>query len=303
MGVARMNPETKSRLAPDTPNPSKRITTLNAEPPNGPVLSSTLRPRAGALIINADDWGREKETTDRTLDCFLRGSLSSVSAMVFMEDSERAATQARELGIDAGLHLNFTTRFSASGCSPRLVEHQQRLCRYLRQNRLAQIVFHPGLAGSFRYVVAAQLEEFQRLYGVEPDRIDGHHHMHLCANISLAGLIPAGTLVRRNFSFAPGEKSWINRYYRKLVDRRLKRRHHLVDFLFSLAPVEPRDRLQRIFDLARHSVVELETHPVRSEEYRFLTSGEIFQQFHGLEVSPGFATSLRPRPISSPTGP
>jgi predicted glycoside hydrolase/deacetylase ChbG (UPF0249 family) len=66
---------------------------------------------SGALIINADDWGRSRETTDRTLECWERGSISSVSAMVFMEDSVRAAALARERGIDTGLHLNFTTPF------------------------------------------------------------------------------------------------------------------------------------------------------------------------------------------------
>jgi chitin disaccharide deacetylase len=265
------------------------------------VGSSDRSSRAGVLIVNADDWGRDSATTDRILECVLRGAVSSASGMVFMEDSERAAALARERGVDVGLHLNFTARFSASGCSSRLAEHQQRLYHYLRPNRLAQVVFHPGLTGSFRYVVAAQLEEFRRLYGAEPDRLDGHHHMHLCANVLLAELMPAGTLVRRNFSFARGQKSWINRFYRQSVDKRLKRRYRLVDYLFSLAPVEPADRLQRIVSLARHAVVELETHPVNPEEYRFLTSGEIFQQLGDLQVAPGFAASVRMRTISCPT--
>src|SRR5216683_6712469 len=81
----------------------------------------------GVLIINGDDWGRDKETTDRMFDCVLYGTVSSVSAMVLMEDSERAATVARERGIDAGLHLNFTTSFSARNCSGRLVERQQEI--------------------------------------------------------------------------------------------------------------------------------------------------------------------------------
>src|SRR4029077_20103780 len=63
----------------------------------------------GVLIINADDWGRSQETTDRIAECVAHGAVSSVSAMVFMEDSERSAVIARERGIDAGLHLNFTT--------------------------------------------------------------------------------------------------------------------------------------------------------------------------------------------------
>ncbi len=225
---------------------------------------------SGALIVNADDWGRDNETTQRTLECTLRGSVSSVSAMVFMEDSERAAEIARERGIDAGLHLNLTTPFSGTVRDKKLIAQRERLSRYLGRHRLASAVFHPGLAGSFKYVVQAQLEEFRRLYGEKPKRIDGHHHMHLCANVLLGGLLPEGTNVRRNFSFAPGEKSLGNRMYRKIVDRILARRHHLTDHFFSLTPIEPQ-RLAKIASLARQFTVELETHPVNPEEYEFLT--------------------------------
>lgn len=255
----------------------------------------------GVLIVNADDWGRNVETTDRIVECVLRGAVSSASAMVFMEDSERAAALARERGVDVGLHLNFTTPFSSTAASGRLTEHHERVAHFLLRSRLSQVVYHPGLAGSFECVVAAQLEEFRRLYGADPDRIDGHHHMHLCANVLFGELMPAETLVRRNFSFAPGEKGWINRFYRKSVDERLKRRHRLVDFLFSLAPVQTVDRLERIFSLARHAVVELETHPVNPEEFRFLISGEIFQRLTDQQVAPGFAASVCTRAIPGKT--
>jgi chitin disaccharide deacetylase len=227
---------------------------------------------AGRLIMNADDWGRDQTTTDRTLECVNVGSVSAVSAMVFMEDSERAARLAREGGVDAGLHLNFTTPFSAR-CPAALLEHQQPVARYLRGHRLSQILFHPGLSRSFDYLVRAQLDEFARLYGAPPERLDGHHHMHLCANVLFAGLLPRGTLVRRNFSFEAGEKSFANRLYRGCVDRILARRHRLVDYFFSLAPLEPRSRLERIFDLTGRSSVEVETHPVVVEEYRYLMNG------------------------------
>jgi len=250
-----------------------------------------LRARhAGRLIVNADDWGRSRETTDRTRDCLVLGTVSSVSAMVFMEDSERAAVMAGERGIDAGLHLNFTTPLSSPDCPAQVAEHQRKLATYLR-HPLARVIFHPRLIASFEYVVAAQRDEFRRLYGAEPERLDGHHHMHLCANVLLGGLLPPGTLVRRNFSFQRGEKNWANRFYRKLQDRRLGRRHHLADFLFSLAPLEPPDRLQRIFSLAREFVVEVETHPINPEEYRFLTGGEIRRYTGDLEIACCFTTS------------
>ena len=228
----------------------------------------------GLLIVNADDWGRDRHTTDQIGRCVECGAVTSVSAMMFMADSPRAAAIALEQRIDAGLHLNLTTPFSASQCPPAVATRQAEIARYLRGYRFARVIFHPGLSRSFEYVVSAQLDEFHRLYGRMPDRIDGHHHMHLCANVMFGGLLPAGTLVRRNFSFQPGEKSVWNRVYRAFTDGLLERRHRLADYLFSLQPLQP-TRLQRIFALARRSVVELETHPVDREEYRFLHDGEL----------------------------
>jgi predicted glycoside hydrolase/deacetylase ChbG (UPF0249 family) len=231
----------------------------------------------GRLIVNADDWGRDFETTERTLECVLKGAISSVSAMVFMEDSERAAAVAQDHGIDTGLHLNFTTPFTVAGCAAQLTNHQESVSRYLRRHRLAQVVFHPGLANSFEYLVSAQRDEFVRLFGKEPDRLDGHHHMHLCSNVVFGGLLRPGIKVRRNFSIQPGEKDVFNRFYRQTVDRIIARRHHLTDLFFSLPPLDPLSRVQKIFSLANEFTVEVETHPINSEEYRFLTGGEIFR--------------------------
>jgi predicted glycoside hydrolase/deacetylase ChbG (UPF0249 family) len=245
--------------------------------------------RTGALIVNADDWGRHHETTERIAECVLCRTVSSVSAMVFMEDSERSAAIARERGIDAGLHLNLTTTFSGSGCARRLVERQKEVAAYLSRHRLAQAIFNPSLRRSFEYVVKAQLDEFGRLYGAKPDRIDGHHHMHLCANVLMQRLLPSGTIVRRNFSLQLGEKGVLNRLYRKVVDKRLARRHCLTEFFFSLPPLEPQSRLERILSLAHEFTVEVETHPVNSEEYRFLTGNGIERWIGDFPIAPGFA--------------
>lgn len=240
-----------------------------------------------ALIINADDWGRDRENTDRIHDCVRRGTVSSVSAMVFMEDSERAAETAREKDIDAGLHLNFTTTFSGENCPRPLREHQRKVAEYLR-NYFARIIYHPGLTRSFEYVIAAQRDEFQRLYGKAPERLDGHFHMHLCANVLFGKLLPPDTIVRRNFSFARGEKGSINRGYRRVLDYLLARRHRIVDFFFALSPLEPLERLQRIFALGRQFVVELETHPVEPKEFRFLMSEEVLAQAGTLQIARKF---------------
>ncbi len=221
------------------------------------------------MIVNADDWGQDRATTDCILACVRAGGVSATSAMVYMADSARAAALALEHGIDAGLHLNLTAPFTAVGCAAPLVERQRRVTAYLRSHRLAQLVFNPLLVNAFEYVVRAQLDEYRRLFGVEPARIDGHHHMHLSANVLVQRLLPSGTTVRRNFSFQAGEKSVFNRTYRRFVDARLATRHRLMDYLFPLAPVDER-RLSRVFALAREHAVEVETHPVNADEYRVL---------------------------------
>ena len=95
---------------------------------------------SGCLTVNADDWGRDAETTDRTLECVLRGGVSAASAMMFMKDSERSAGLAREHGLDVGLHLNLTESFSAGISDSKLTEHHRRVVAYLRGHKLAQIV-------------------------------------------------------------------------------------------------------------------------------------------------------------------
>ncbi len=262
----------------------------------GWVPANDQESHAGLLIINADDWGLDRGTTDRIFQPALRKTVSSVSAMVFMEDSERAAAMARESGIDAGLHLNLTTPFSASNCPARLAERQREITAFLRRHSFSRVVFHPRLARSFQYVVEAQLEEFRRLYAAAPERIDGHHHMHLCSNVIFGGLLPPGILVRRNFSFLRGEKSLWNRFYRNFVDSVLAKRHGIADYFFSLPPLTPRSRLERIFSLANAYTVEVETHPARSEEYAFLMGNEILRLAENVKVAPRYAihSSLHP---------
>jgi len=238
------------------------------------------------LVVNADDWGQDVHTTDCIVDCIDRGAVSAVSAMVFMEDSERAAAVARERRVDAGLHLNFTAPFTLRTCPGELAEHQRRIAVYLRRHRLAQLMFNPALTTSFEYVVVAQIDEFQRLYGAGPGRLDGHHHMHLCANVLFQGLLPKGGVVRRNFFFRPDEKGIVNRTYRRIVDSILLRRQLSADYLFSLTPLNSPGRLQWIFSLARRHVVEVETHPVQPGEYRFLAGGEIFKWAADVRLAP-----------------
>jgi chitin disaccharide deacetylase len=235
------------------------------------------------IIINADDWGRTRAETDAALSCYREQRITSASAMVFMEDSERAADLAGETGIDLGLHLNLTQHFSGKGASGLLREYHDRIVRYLTVNEYVFLIYNPLLRKEFQYVYQAQADQFQRLYGKPPSHIDGHHHQHLCANMLLDGVIPEAEKVRRNFFFWPGEKNIVNRTYRRLVDLSLARRYRLADFFFALSHCLGTGRMTRIVELAQTAVVEIMTHPVNASEHTYLMSDDFPTRLAGAE--------------------
>lgn len=222
------------------------------------------------LFVNADDWGRDKGTTDKILACCRNGNVNGVSAMTFMKDAERAAELARENALDTGLHLNLTLEFDGGIVNTALREHHRRVTTYLGTRKANQVLFNSALKRSFDHVFRAQWDEFCRLYGRQPDRLDGHHHMHLCMNMLLPNRYPKGLRVRRNFSFRAGEKGFANRFYRRLVDSWLTSRFRCTDFFFSLSPIEP-ERIRRILSLSKSASVELMVHPAMDDEFHFLS--------------------------------
>src|SRR5262249_23162474 len=157
---------------------------------------------------------RSKAATDNALSCYLMERITSASAMVFMEDSERAAELGLASGIDTGLHINLSDRFTGKSVPEEVRQSQARIRRFLRTSKYTLLLYNPFLRTEFCDVFQAQWSEFFRLYSRTPSHLDGHHHMHLASNVLLEGIIPAGTKVRKSFSFWPGEKSVVNRLYR-----------------------------------------------------------------------------------------
>ena len=223
------------------------------------------------LTINADDWGRSRRETDITRTCHALGTVTSVSAMVYMKDSERAAEIARKEGVDAGLHLNFTEAFTGDAPT-RLQEAHSRIARFLRRNKYALLFYNPLLRNAFRYVYSTQADEFQRLYGCPPTRFDGHQHMHLASNMLFDRIIPGGARVRGTFSFQIGEKGVANRSYRACVQWWVARAYATTDYFFALSRCLECKNLDRALKLAATAQVELMTHPIQADEYAHLTS-------------------------------
>jgi predicted glycoside hydrolase/deacetylase ChbG (UPF0249 family) len=236
------------------------------------------------LIINADDWGRSRPETDRAFECYAKGRITSVTAMVFMADSARAAALAKENHMNVGLHLNLVQPITSPELPRRIAAAQLQISRFLRCWKYAVALYNPFLRKQFRLVYRAQAEEFERLYGKPPSHVDGHQHMHLCANVLLGHVIPKGHRVRRNFSFGPGENGWLNRSYRRLTDSWLRRRYESTDYFFSLAACLRAKNLDHVTGMARTADVELMAHPVNGEEYDWLMSDDHAQVLRNVQT-------------------
>jgi chitin disaccharide deacetylase len=236
------------------------------------------------LIINADDLGRTSAATDNIIACYSQQLITSASAMVFMLDSKRAAELATTAGLATGLHLNLTQVFDARQVPSRVRQQHSSIVSYFCSSKWAQLIYNPFLKKKLEYIFAAQYDEYCRLFSKEPEKIDGHHHMHLCMNIILGRIIPPGLCVRRNFSFEPGEKGIINRLYRRIIDAWLIRHYCCSDSFFSLEAAYNPQRLKKIIDRARSADVELMVHPERKETHDYLMSSAYRNTIAGIPM-------------------
>ena len=229
------------------------------------------------LIINADDWGMNKLSTNNTLSCYQNKRITSVSAMTFMADSERSSKLALENDLDVGLHLNFTMPFDDYCVSSRkLKQYHSQIAKFLLKRKYCPSIYNPTLKCAVEYVYKAQRDEFLRLYRKPPTHIDGHHHMHLCMNMIINNIIEKRTKVRRSLFFFPNEKTFFNRLYRCIIDKRLVRRYICVDFLFDILPFQS-ERIRNIVNLSKSKNVELKVHPERDQEYKYLMNDKFLQ--------------------------
>jgi len=130
------------------------------------------------LIINADDFGWDADTTNTTIALIERGWITSATIMTRCEASELAMDYARVAGsrVSFGLHFNIVDHHKAYLAAPNsLVDsdnrfrpsHRQRLAAMLGRLRRSDI------AAELR----AQLSELKR-HRVRISHLDSHGHLH-----------------------------------------------------------------------------------------------------------------------------
>jgi len=227
----------------------------------------------GLLIITADDWGHDREATDAIHECFRAGAVTSVSAMVHMSDSLRAAEVAATGGEPVGLHLNLTEPFTDPGCPEPVRTRQAAIAGYLAGPTWRMWGLNARMFRTVEACIAEQLETFRRLYGREPAHVDGHEHVHQALGVMLARSWPGGVKMRPSFTFMRGEKSLPNRLTRMFVNRVMRARFRTPRYFFSIRDMHPAlggEGLERKLALADEHAVEVMTHPAIPDERALL---------------------------------
>jgi chitin disaccharide deacetylase len=233
--------------------------------------------QTGLLIVNADDFGLRANDTDAILECFQAGAISSATALVWMSDSDRAASVAERAGLPTGLHLNLIEPYTAADVPERVAATQCRVVEHLRAGGLGAQLYHPGWAQDFGRCIGDQLSRFHELYGHAPTHIDGHRHMHLAMNALLSRALGPVRRCRRPVNRAPAESARHKRLARRGLGVLVRLRFTTTDACFSIRSLHPAlGGVGLDAELARagRASVELFVHPGYGDELPVLRSDD-----------------------------
>jgi predicted glycoside hydrolase/deacetylase ChbG (UPF0249 family) len=136
------------------------------------------------IIVNADDFGANRENFEATVDCFASGGLTSATIIPQMPASPDALRFAREHPeFSFGVYLTLTgdgeeRPLADPAAVPSLVDSAGRL-RPTRDVRLDALMGRLS-TNEIEVEVAAQLEAV-RSHGVRISHVDSHRHLHKLA--------------------------------------------------------------------------------------------------------------------------
>jgi predicted glycoside hydrolase/deacetylase ChbG (UPF0249 family) len=227
----------------------------------------------GLLIVNADDWGMDTDTTAAIAECLQAGAVTSVSAMVHMRDSAAAARLPVTDGLSAGLHINLTDPFTAADIDEAVRQRQARIAQYLSGPSWRRWGVSPTLFREVERAIADQLGEFKRLYGRDPSHFDGHEHIHQSLGVLAARTLPSGAKMRPSFTYLATEKSAPNRAVRAFINRGLRVRFRAPRYFFSIRDMHPSlggAGMEEKLALSSGSSVEVMCHPGWEDERAIL---------------------------------
>jgi predicted glycoside hydrolase/deacetylase ChbG (UPF0249 family) len=129
------------------------------------------------LIVNADDFGFNREVTDGILECHKNGCVTSTTLMAHMPAAEYAVEQSKKFpNLSVGIHLAINTGRPLSDPKkiPALVDSDGNFKSSSEIVRLAKRCRLP--IEQVQREFTAQVERFLS-FGITPTHCDGHQHI------------------------------------------------------------------------------------------------------------------------------
>jgi predicted glycoside hydrolase/deacetylase ChbG (UPF0249 family) len=229
------------------------------------------------LIVNADDLGCAVSATDAILTCHREGAITSATAMVYMEDSDRAARLAVDQRLPVGLHINLTTPFTERSVPYAVRERQARMIDALGRSRAHKWLYDVRLQAEVDRSLRDQLDPFGELYGRPPTHFDGHHHVHSCPNVFLSRVLSSGARIRNTLIWSPRPSRLVleaRRARQRLLERRLHSPAAIVclDVLLRQHGPSPARVARAVVSALPAASAEIMAHPEDPAEFAFLMS-------------------------------
>jgi chitin disaccharide deacetylase len=235
---------------------------------------------SGLLIVNADDWGGEQRSTEAILEAFRAKRVTSTTAMVYMEDSGRAAEIARSEGFPVGLHLNLTQSFTDPEAPEPIRIRQQRVADVFfghgpdgqpGTTRVRRWLYDPRLARVVKGALRDQLERFEELYGRPPTHFDGHNYVDTTPNVFFSRALPRGAKMRNSLDRYPldtGPGAMAREVRQRLRRSRFRSTRYVLHISDLDLPDDPR------LAFATTNSIEVICHPDNPPEMEKLMSDE-----------------------------
>jgi predicted glycoside hydrolase/deacetylase ChbG (UPF0249 family) len=234
-------------------------------------------PSAPILIVNADDLGAAVSATDAILTCHHERTITSATAMVYMEDSNRAAELAIGQHLPVGLHINLTSPYTERVVPQAVRERQARLIGAIGRSRAHKWVYDVRLRTEVDRCLRDQLDRFVELYGRQPTHFDSHHHIHVCPNVFLSGALRSGERIRNTLIWSARQSHLIleaRRARQRLLEQRLRSPAAIVclDVLLRQHGPLPDPVVESVLSALPAASAEVMAHPQDPAEFAFLMS-------------------------------
>lgn len=221
------------------------------------------------IIINADDFGRDDDSTLATIECFVAGALTSATIMPKMPATDLAINFARGNPQHSyGVHLTFVRdTFESPVADPRLIP--ALVCEdgsFRPSNQLRLMALLGALpVDQISIEIAAQIEKVIES-GISISHVDSHGHLHkfkpfvqaLTETLPKYGLLGVRNVQNQYTHRALNSPTyWLGPYWRRRIMNNFVTTTH---FFMGTNAHDPQ-WVQKILDRELEGVLEVGVHP------------------------------------------